>query len=358
MEPEKFISSQWWLIEIAIGLAIITILSFALKKIIKIVKHKVSTKEGYWKKKIHRIVHMPLQVAIWGFGFAYTADVIVTHFGWAGFAKYTGPLKGAFVVACLGWLVLRWLKDVFSHLSEKAHVYGVSTGTFFAVNKLCSILVVLITTMIILQIFGIGIAPLLAFGGIGVAGVAFAAKDIIANFFGGAMLHFTGIISIGDEVVIPSHSDFQGIVKDIGWYITRFEDYYRRPVFFPNATFTSSQVINESRRSHRRIKEIITIGYESQKDLENIVEELRTKVGAHPEVDNTQSFSISFFQYGDSGLQIYIYLLVYKMGYIKFLQTKQEILLLIEEVVAKFGAEFTYPTSNVNLTQVPPKPLV
>jgi len=355
MEPEKFISDQWWLIEIAIGLAIIIILSFVLKKIIKVVKKKVSTKEGFWKKRIHRIIHMPLQVAIWGFGLAYTADVIVTHFGLESFAKYTGPLKGAFVVACLGWLVLRWIKDVFFHLSEKAHLYGVSKGTFFAVNKLCSVLVVLITTMIILQVFGIGIAPLLAFGGIGVAGLAFAAKDIIANFFGGAMLHFTGIISIGDEVVIPSHSNFEGVVKDIGWYITRFEDYYRRPVFFPNATFTSSQVINESRRSHRRIKEIITIDYASQANLEKIIEELKEKVGAHPEVDNSQSFSISFFKFGDYGLQIFIYILVYKMGYIKFLQTKQEVFLLVEEVVNKFGAEFTYPTSNVNLMQVPPK---
>jgi len=355
MEPEKFISDQWWLFEIAIGLTIILILSFALKKIIMVVKKKVSTREGFWKKRIHKIVHMPLQVAIWGFGIAYTADIIVTHFGWAGLAHYTGPLKGAFVVACLGWLALRWIKDAFFHLSEKAHVYGVSTGTFFAVNKLCSVLVVLITTMIILQIFGIGIAPLLAFGGIGVAGIAFAAKDIIANFFGGAMLHFTGIISIGDEVVIPSHSNFQGVVKDIGWYITRFEDYYRRPVFFPNATFTSSQVINESRRSHRRIKEIITIDYASQANLEKIIEALKEKVGAHPEVDNSQSFSISFFQFGDYGLQIFIYLLVYKMGYIKFLQTKQEVFFLVEEVMSKFGAEFTYPTSNVNLTQIPPK---
>lgn len=355
MEPEKFISEQWWLIEIAIGLAIIIILSFVLRKMIKVVKKKVSTKEGFWKKRIHRIIHMPLQVAIWGFGIAYAADVIVTHFGWAGFAKYTSPLKGAFVVACLGWLVLRWIKDVFFHLSQKSQQYGVSPGTFFAISKLCSVLVVLITTMIILQVFGIGIAPLLAFGGIGVAGLAFAAKDIIANFFGGAMLHFTGIISIGDEVVIPSHTNFQGVVKDIGWYITRFEDYYRRPVYFPNSTFANSQVINESRRSHRRIKETITIDYASQPNLEKIIEELKEKVGAHPEVDSSQSFSISFFQYGDSGLQIFIYLLVNKMGYIKFLHTKQEILLLIEEVVRKFGAEFTYPTSNVNLTQVPPK---
>ncbi|NGX47247.1 MAG: Low conductance mechanosensitive channel YnaI [Chlamydiae bacterium] len=355
MEPEKILSEQWWLIEIAIVLGVAIILSFVLKKIVKVIRKKIAQKQGFWKKRIHKIIHMPLQTAIWSFGLAYVADNIATHFGLDSLTKYTGPLKGALVVVCFGWLILRWLKAAFKHLADKSQKFGVAPSTIFGISKLCSILVVIIVLMIIFQIFGIGIAPLLAFGGIGVAGLAFAAKDIIANFFGGVMLHFASIFSIGDEVVIPDKSNFEGVVKEIGWYITVIEDYYRRPVYFPNALFTSSQVINESRRSHRRIKETITIGYDALPNLEKIIADLNEKIGAHPEVDNSQSFSITFFKFGDYGLQIYIYLLVYKMGYIKFLRTKQEIFLIIEEVVSKYGAEFCYPTTNVHLTQVPPK---
>ncbi|NGX26648.1 MAG: Low conductance mechanosensitive channel YnaI [Chlamydiae bacterium] len=355
MEPEKILSEQWWLIEIAIVLGVAIILSFVLKKIVKVIRKKISQKQGFWKKRIHKIIHVPLQTAIWGFGLAYVADSIATHFGLDSLTKYTGPLKGALVVACLGWLILRWLKAAFKHLADKSQKFGVAPSTIFGISKLCSVLVVVIVLMIIFQIFGIGIAPLIAFGGIGVAGLAFAAKDIVANFFGGVMLHFASVFSIGDEVVIPGKSNFEGVVKEIGWYITVIEDYYRRPVYFPNALFTSSQVINESRRSHRRIKETITIGYDALPNLEKIIAGLNEKIGTHPEVDNSQSFSITFFKFGDYGLQIYIYLLVYKMGYIKFLRTKQEIFLIIEEVVSKYGAEFCYPTTNVHLTQVPPK---
>ncbi len=355
MEPEKFLSDNWWLIEIAIGVGIIIILSFLLRKIVHAVRKKISKAEGFWKKRIHTIIHMPLQVAIWGFGLAYAADVVAIHFKLEALAKYTGPLKGAFIVACFGWLALRWIKESFKQLAQKSQKIGVDPGTIFAISKLCSFVALIIFLMIIFQIFGIGIAPLLAFGGIGVAGIAFAAQDIIANFFGGAMLHFTRIFSIGDEIVIPSQSNFEGMVKEIGWYITIVEDYYRRPVYFPNATFTKSQVINESRRSHRRIKETLTIGYDALPNLEKILAEFNEKVGSHPEVDNTQSFSITFMKFGDYGLQIYVYLLVHKMGYIKFLRTKQELLLIMEEIVHKFGAEFCYPTTNVHLTGPLPK---
>jgi MscS family membrane protein len=282
MEPEKFLSQKWWLIEIAIGLAIAIVLSFVLRKILGVVREKLSQKGGFWKKRIYKIVHMPMQVAVWGFGLAYAADVLAIHYKFDSLSKYTGPLKGAFIVACLGWLALRWTKEAFKHLAAKSQKLGVAPGTIFALSKLCSFVIMIIVLMIIFQIFGIGIAPLLAFGGIGVAGIAFAAQDIIANFFGGAMLHFTRIFSIGDEIVIPTQNNFEGVVKEIGWYITVIEDYYRRPVFFPNATFTKSYVINESRRTHRRIKETITLGYDAVPDLEKIINELMQKVGAHP----------------------------------------------------------------------------
>jgi len=281
--------------------------------------------------------------------------VIADHFGFDSLTEYTTPLQGAFIIACLGWIALRWSKEAFVHLAEKSEKLGIATGTVYAINKLVSFLIVILILMIILPLFHISIAPLLAFGGIGVAGIAFAAQDIIANFFGGAMLHFTRNFSIGDAIVIPSQSDFQGIVKEIGWYITAVKDYYGRPVYFPNAMFTKMHVINEARRTHRRIKEIIPIGYDALPIVEKIVKELNEVIAAHPSVDNKQSCSISLLTFGEDGLHIFVYLLVYKMGYIQFLQVKQEILLLAEKVIKKHGAEICFPTTNIRLSQMPDK---
>ncbi len=344
-----------WLLEVSIGIGIILVLSLALKKTVSIIHEKVSTRNGFWKKRIHRILHMPLQIAIWGFGLAFVLDVIATHFGLTALTKYLAPLRVAFIVACFGWVGLRWVKEGFKHLSDKSEKYGVAPGTIYALSKLSSFLVLILVMMIIFRVFGLDIAPLMAFGGIGAAGFAFAAKDIISNFFGGVMLHFTRIFSIGDEVVIPSKEGFEGVVKEIGWYATMIEDYYRRPVYFPNALFSNSQVINESRRSHRRIKETLSIRYEDMPNLEKIIDEIREKIAAHPSVDSKQSFSVSFSGFGQYGLNIFIYILVFRVGYIKFLSIKQELFITIQEIMSKYGAEFCFPTTNINLTQQPPK---
>lgn len=356
MPENKFIPENWmWLVEIASGLVFIILVSFALHKAVKIFRRKRSPKGGVWQKKADKIVHLPLQIAIWGFGLAYVIDVIGTHYGIDAVERYVRPLKGVFIVACFGWIALRWIKEAFHHLAKKSERLGVSSSTVYALGKLVSFVVSILVLLVIFQMVGLNIVPLLAFGGIGVAGVAFAAQDFIANFFGGAVLHFTRCFSIGDEIVIPSKDNFEGEVREIGWYITVVEDYYRRPVYFPNALFSKTHVINESRRTHRRIKKTVTIRYEDLPKVEAIVAELKEKVQAHPEVDETQSFSVSFFNYSEYGLDLYLYMLVYKMGYLKYLQTKQEVLLIIHEVIEKHGAEVCYPTHNINLTQVPPK---
>lgn len=350
-EPD-FIPKNWmWLVEIGVVFLVILLLSFALKKIVAQLKKKRGPQDKVWRRKIHKILYVPLQIAIWGFGLAHIVDVAGSHFGLEATAKYVRPLKGAFIVSCLGWIVLRWIKEVFHHLAKKSEKLGVASSTIYALSKLSSFVFSILVLLIIFQIFGFNILPLLTFGGIGVAGVAFAAQDMIANFFGGAMLHFTRIFSIGDEILIPSSNNFEGEVKEIGWYTTMVEDFDRRPVYFPNALFSKANVINASRRTHRRIRETITVRYDDMPNVEKIVETLREKIGAHPDIDETQSFSLTLNKYGEYGLEIYLYCLVHRMSYLKFLKTKQELFLIMKDVVSQYGAEFCYPTSVVNLKQ-------
>jgi len=352
--PLPKIDDWMWLIEIAIGIGLVSILSLIIRKGVSLLHKRYAKKDAIWAKNLQKIVHLPFQIAIWGFALAYTVDICVTHFGLDALIRFVRPTKVAFVIACFGWIILRWNKHAFHQLAKKSEKLGVAAGTIYALGKLTSFVITILVMMIIFQIFGLDIAPLLAFGGIGMAGIAFAAQDMMSNFFGGAMLHFTRIFSIGDEVVIPSQSNFEGEVKEIGWYTTMIEDYYRRPVYFPNALFSKAHVINESRRSHRRIKMRLTLRYEDMPHMDKIVKELREKVGAHDSIDNTQSFSITFDNLGDSGLEIYCYLLVYKMGYVKFLQVKQDLCMTIQEVVTKYGAEFAYPTQEIHLAHSNP----
>ena len=64
----------------------------------------------------------------------------------------------------------------------------VDRTTADAVAKLLRIVVIVIAFLILLQTLGFSVAGVLAFGGVGGIVVGFAARDLLANFFGGLMI--------------------------------------------------------------------------------------------------------------------------------------------------------------------------
>lgn len=338
-----------WMLEMAIGILGVIILSFLAKKMLQMINKKKTKKN--LGSKLYMGIYTPLQVAIWGFAIAYSFEVIALHFNLVAVAKYVHPLKTVFIVICFSWIVLRANKHAFEYLAAGSENLGISLSTVLALKKLAIVILSILIGMILFQVLGLNITPLLTVGGIGMAGIAFAAQDVVANFFGGVMLHFTRIFSIGDYIVIPAQNNFEGRVKEIGWYITTMEDPLRRVVYFPNALFSKSQVINDSRRTHRRIEETVVIRQCDVEHLSEIVETLKEKIKAHPDIDSSDAFMVALSKIGINGLEIYLSLLVRKMGLTQFMQVKQEVLQIVEEVVSQHKAEFANPTTNVFLTQ-------
>lgn len=352
-QSAPLVPEEWlWLVEIAVAFVAAVVLSFILKKIVNHLRKRAALKGGTWRTKLDRIIHVPLQLAIWGSAAIYIIDLLTTHFGLEPIAKSFRPLKDVFIVACVTWVVIRGIKEGFTNLADRSSKLGIAPGTIHALNKFSLFFVVVLFLLIVFQIFGLNVLPLLAFGGIGIAGLAFAAQDIIANFFGGMVLHLTQVFSVGDQIVIPGKDNFEGVVKEIGWYITVCEDYSRRPVYFPNALFSKTQVINEARRTHRRVQETIAVRYDDLPLLDSMLKEMREKIAAHPEVDETDSFSITLNKFGEHGLEIYLYFLIHRMSFVRFLEVKEELFKMIQKIIAKHGAELCSPIMSVKVTQV------
>jgi MscS family membrane protein len=296
---------------------------------------------------------LPLQIAIWGTALGYSITIVSSHFNAMAISAIIRPLRLTFIVVCISWLAVRWVKWCFLNIHKRSGKVGVSIGTVHALNKLFTFLVIIIALMVIFQIFGVNVIPLLAFGGIGIAGLAFAAQDVIANFFGGAMLHFTQSFYVGEMVAIPSQNNFEGTIEEIGWYITVIRDTEMRPVYFPNALFSKMNVVNVSRRSHRRIIETVSIRMEDIGKIEEIVQDVRKKVGEHPEIDEKNNMSVVVNKFGDYGVEIYLNLLTHAVGFHDFLRVKQDILLITYEVIKAHGAELASPVQTIHLAEIP-----
>ena len=197
--------------------------------------------------------------------------------------------------------------------------------------------------MVVLRIFGLDIVPLVAFGGIGAAAVGFAGKDVIANFFGGFMLHITRPFTVGDCIVIPDRQ-LEGTVEEIGWYLTSVRDKEKRPVYLPNALFSTLLVINSSRMSHRRIEEKIGIRYEDSSKIPLIVAEIRTALRVNPAIDTALPIIVFFNAFNTSSLDIYIDVYAFATQLEEYLAVKEKVLLKIQEIVAVHGAEMPFPS--------------
>jgi len=208
--------------------------------------------------------------------------------------------------------------------------------------------VIITAILIAMQVFGYSISGLLAFGGIGGLAVGFAAKDLLANFFGGLMLYLDQPFKVGDWVRSPDQ-EIEGTVEDVGWRLTRIRTFDKRPLYIPNAIFNSISVENPSRMSNRRIYETIGIRYEDVDKMEVIVEDVKQMLREHSEIDQSQTLIVNFNTFSASSLDFFIYTFTKTIQWVKYHEIKQDVLLKVSEVIARHGAEIAFPTSTVHL---------
>jgi MscS family membrane protein len=134
--------------------------------------------------------------------------------------------------------------------------------------------VIITAILVALQSLGFNISAVLAFGGIGGIAVGFAAKDLLANFFGGLMIYLDRPFSVGDWIRSPDRS-IEGTVEKIGWRLTSIRTFDKRPLYIPNSMFANISVENPSRMTHRRIYETIGVRYEDNKHLPSLLTMLK-----------------------------------------------------------------------------------
>lgn len=343
-------SESVWMTEIVLGIFLIILANFALKRLLKYFQRFSFSQ--HWKERIDHIFYLPLHVALWIFGVGYVLDILGGRFGFAALLKYLTPLRNAGIICCLGWLLIRWKTEAQHAILAKKLQRGrsIDAGAAHVLGRLLSVVIVVITLLIVLQVIGLNVAPLIAFGGIGAAALGFAGKDVIANCFGGVMLSLTRPFTIGDLILLPDRN-LEGHVEEIGWYLTSVRDKEKRPVYLPNSIFSTLLVINCSRMSHRKIEEKLGVRYGDFSKVKAITEEIRSALSSHPSIDTNLPVLVFFHSFHEYSLEIHIEAYCLETRYEEFLAVKQEILLKVHQIITSQGAEMPFPTSVVALLQ-------
>lgn len=103
--------------------------------------------------------------------------------------------------------------------------------------------ILIIGILVVLRIFGVDPATVVAIVGVFGLAASLAAQDILKNFFSGLYLLVERPFQIGDKVKI---GDNIGVIEDVGFRVTRLRTSLDQIIYVPNATVFSSTLINET----------------------------------------------------------------------------------------------------------------
>ncbi len=184
--------------------------------------------ENFWDDAFVRAFRPPASVLIWVLGISWVAEV-VQHTGGGALFAFIRPLREVLVISSLTWFVVRFTKDAEQGLvSSRQANSSMDQETIHTLGRLLRTAVVVTAVLVTLQTLGYNISGVLAFGSIGGIAISFAAKDMLANFFGGVMVYLDRPFAVGDWIRSPDRA-IEGTVERIGWRSTRIRTFDQRP---------------------------------------------------------------------------------------------------------------------------------
>lgn len=347
--PYFHVSPEFHVWSVQLGVIVLATIccNLLLLRLLSFLAQLAQKTSSLWQGAVMQAARVPMSFMVWLWSIsaatlllrkASPAQVFV-HLGVARAVLLT-LIVALFAIRLIGNMEIRLLRP---HNGKQA----VDATTVRAMGKLLRLVVFVLGTLMCLQTFGVSISGVLAFGGVGAMAIGFAAKDMLANFFGGLMVYLDRPFSVGDHIRFTSTKDIDGVVEDIGWRMTRIRNSEKRPLYIPNSLFASAVVENFSRMSHRHLNQTVGLRYDDAAKITAICDDVRHMLQTHPDIDNSQRLVVHFNAYNTSSLDLMVYCFTKATQFDRFHAVKQDVMLKIMDIVASHGAEFAFPTQTV-----------
>lgn len=341
-----------WALQGLLILLFTGIVGFMVNALLARIVRRLGQGHPRWSELILDGVRRPLSVLVWVVGITLSLQIAAKALDDITLDAAEHFRSVAYILL-IAWALIRLVTRIEARLVQgEAGKPGMDRTTADAIAKLIRLSVLVMSGLALLQNLGVSISGILAFGGVGGLAVGFAAKDLLANFFGGLMIYMDRPFKVGDWIRSPD-KEIEGTVEEIGWRLTRIRTFDKRPLYVPNSTFANIAVENPSRMTNRRIYETIGVRYDDAAQVESIVAGIKSMLEQHADIDQTQTMIVNLNRFGPSSLDILIYTFTKTTVWVEFHEIKQDVLLKIMEVITLHGAEVAFPTQTLHLASTP-----
>ncbi|EDY86413.1 small-conductance mechanosensitive channel [gamma proteobacterium HTCC5015] len=323
--------------------------NFVLRLVIHHIANGLTKTENKWDDAFVHALSKPISLLVWIIGLSLAIEILHSKTGEALY-DIADPMRRIGLVVCIIWFLVRGVKNTELNVIEAGRradpAYDPTTAV--AMSKLGRLSLVITGSLVGLESLGVSVSGVLAFGGVGGIAVGFAARDMLANFFGGLMIYLDRPFSVGEWVRSPDRN-IEGTVEDIGLRITRIRTFDKRPLYVPNAIFTNIVVENPSRMFNRRISESIGVRYDDLSHVKNIVADIRSMLENHEDIDQEETLIVNFDKFNSSSLDIMLYTFTKTTNWVEYHKVRQAVLLAIADIIEEYGAEIAFPTRTLHM---------
>ena len=346
----SFFGIEAWMIKLFFVVILTGLLNWFQKKLHNGIILKLEKTKTFWDDAFFDAIKKPLSYLIWFSGIAFAIGIAGDNLRSIQFISIS-PIYQTSVLFLICWFLIRFIARVEKNMIARKRLSGdeIDETTIDAVTKLLRISVIITGTLIALQSLGYSISGVLAFGGVGGIAVGFAARDLLANFFGGLMIYMDRPFNVGEWVRSPD-KEIEGTVEKIGWRLTTIRTFDKRPLYVPNSIFNTISVENPSRMSNRRIKETIGIRYDDASKMKKIIHDVKKMLKEHPDIDANKTLIVNFNEFSPSSLDFFIYTFTKTIEWVNYHEIKQDVLLNVINIIESNGAECAFPTSTLHIS--------
>ena len=345
-----WIANNNWIVHV-FGIVVATVLiNFILRRVMRRLQKKAEVSANLWDDAVLEAGLTPLLLFVWVVGISIAAELIELSTNTPNeLFSQIGPIRHIAIILLLMLFLVKLISKIEHNIITNKSLREVDADevTVKVIARLLRISVLITGVLVILQTLGISISGALAFGGIGGIAVGFAAKDLLANFFGGLMIYLDRPFSIGDWVRSPDR-EIEGTVEDIGWRLTKIRTFDKRPLYIPNSMFNTIIVENPSRMTNRRIYETFGLRYCDSAKMGDIVAAVRTLLENHEDIDNKQTLIVNFNTLSASSLDFFVYTFTKTTNWVEFHGVKQKVLLQIIDIIHEHEADIAFPTRTLD----------
>jgi small-conductance mechanosensitive channel len=248
--------------------------------------------------KVIGILHTPIVFSVFFFGVLHAVNMPP---GLAQPWERVVP-AAAQSIALVVWTLaaLRLFMVLGEHYMESIAGRGkIGADLFLLLKNVVRVIVVVSALVWLLSIWNVNLAPIFASAGIAGIAVALAAKDSLANFFGGISIFADKTFKMGDYIIIDN--DQRGEVVEIGVRSTRIKTRDDVMITIPNSILANSKIINESAPIPRfRIRVPVGVAYGS--DLEHVEAVILAVAAENPAVVKDLEPRVRLRSFGASSL--------------------------------------------------------